>query len=699
MTCQVWIGADMPMTSPPAVPRPARGHAGLVVALIALVLLVLLVLTPATARALTVAVTWPDTVTVGQTGLTAQLTLTNTEAGVTTVCNAGQCEPPSEGIIVIPSCGAASVPPACDSPDPGVFTFAPTATSPPGTTCSFSPITGFTVTVVDAARGKLRVEPQGGPITLLSDLFTSCDIVLSFSVAHLPLIDGAPAVAGLQTHASVSAQTSAGNQPVGTARHVTTVLPPAVSPPGPPPPSPQPPPPPPPTAPVDLDHFKCYDALQAGFRQRTVGLRDQFGQRRARVVRTRELCNPVSKNEGRVLQPLAHLVCYETRDQNTRFVRRQVLVNNQFGRRKLTVTRPSRLCVPSLKRRTGGAPPSTPDPARLVDHFRCYDVTAQPAARTVTLRDQFRTSRTAVLRVVRLCNPVRKNNEPMRRARSHLVCYSIRDAQAFNPLAVRVRNQFGRAALRVRRPVTLCLPSFKEVIATEAAAAAPAGLDHFKCYEAEQPNFQPRTVGLRDQFGQAAAKVVATRQLCNPVSKNGGRILNRQAHLVCYETADAGIVPFPLRDVRVSNQFGIRALTVVRPATLCVPSLKRRGAGAAPTGPDPTRVLDHFRCYDVKPQPVARTVKLADQFKTSKTKVLRVVRLCNPVRKNEEPVRRPSAHLVCYSITEAAFPPLVVTVRNQFGVGALRVRRPQMLCLPSFKRLVAADGSALDNPA
>ena len=85
----------------------------------------------------------------------------------------------------------------------------------------------------------------------------------------------------------------------------------------PPPPVPPPvavPPPPPVIQPADLDHFKCYEALQPNFRQRTVGTRDQFGQRRARVLRTRQLCNPVSKNGGKVLQPRAHLVCYETRD-------------------------------------------------------------------------------------------------------------------------------------------------------------------------------------------------------------------------------------------------------------------------------------------------------------------------------------------------------------------------------------------------
>jgi len=253
---------------------------------------------------------------------------------------------------------------------------------------------------------------------------------------------------------------------------------------------------------------------------------------------------------------------------------------------------------------------------------------------------------------------------------------------------VRVRNQFGRAALRVRRPRTLCLPSFKQVIATPAApASAPKGLDHFKCYEAERPNFTQRTVGLRDQFGDAQARVIKTRQLCNLVRKKAGKVVNPRAHLVCYETRDLGVVPFQQREVRVTNQFGLRQLSARKPASLCVPSLKRRGT-AAPTGSNPTNVLDHFRCYDVKTQRTPKTVRLVDQFGRTTTKVVQVVRLCNPVRKNNEPVRRAQAHLVCYGIRDAQpFQPLSVRVRNQFGLASLRVRRPQTLCLPSFKQL------------
>ena len=690
----------------------------------ALALVAAWAMAPATAQAvpLTITVAMPSSVTVDQTGLQARITLTNTSLDKASprVCNAGECAD-AEGLSFIPSCGAPSPAFACATPDPGVFAFAPTA-SPVAGSCGESPLmTSLDVVVADAATGKLRLVPKAGAaITQLvlgpaGSATAACEIVLTFSVLEMPDTD-AGREDGVQTLQSVSATTvvtipgsgiavgtdTGTTQTTVVPRQVVTPPPPIQPPPiVPPPVIPPPVPPPPPVQPSDLDHFKCYEALQPNLRQRTVGTRDQFGQRRARVLRTRQLCNPVSKNGAKILQPRAHLVCYETRDTGNPTRPRTVLVTNQFGQRKLRTGRPNRLCVPSLKRRGTAAPPTTPNPTRLLDHFRCYDVQQQPAPRTVKLVDQFGTTTTKVVRVIRLCNPVRKNNEPVRRAKSHLVCYSITDSPVFRPLAVRVRNQFGRAALRIRRPETLCLPSFKQVVQTQVPSPAPAGLDHFKCYEAEQPQLPVRFVGLRDQFGQSEGQVVATRQICNPVRKNNGRVLNSHAHLVCYDTPSVGTVPFQPRDVRVSNQFGIRQLRAIRPVTLCVPSLKRKGAGAAPTGANPTLVLDHFRCYDVTPQAAARVVTLRDQFKVSKAKVVRVVRLCNPVRKNNEGIRRPQAHLVCYTITEGTFSPLAVTVRNQFGVAGLRVRRPQMLCLPSLKKLVTAAGAEITtaNPA
>ena len=107
-----------------------------------------------------------------------------------------------------------------------------------------------------------------------------------------------------------------------------------------------------------LDHFKCYDVrLQQHFQPFDVLLRDQFEGQAVRVLRPTTLCNPVVKCVGKdctpVLNPDAHLVCYETIDaQGTpQFELREVIVSNQFGKeQRLTVwRRKNLLCVPSLK--------------------------------------------------------------------------------------------------------------------------------------------------------------------------------------------------------------------------------------------------------------------------------------------------------------------------------------------------------------
>ena len=216
---------------------------------------------------------------------------------------------------------------------------------------------------------------------------------------------------------------------------------------------------------------------------------------------------------------------------------------------------------------------------------------------------------------------------------------------------------------------------------------AISGLDHFKCYAVTPTSTHKRTVTLTDQFGERMAVTGARRTLCNPVSKNDGKIVNPKAHLTCYATRDAAGT-FKPRRVRVVNQFGTGTLQVLRPASLCVPSLKRLGR-PRPSGKPPQALLDHFRCYDVKPRDVNVTVRLHDQFATTKTRVLRVTTLCNPVRKvkgdSVAKVRRPRAHLVCYAIRDTSRRHRV-TIRNQFETARLRTSRALTLCLPSLKK-------------
>ena len=277
--------------------------------------------------------------------------------------------------------------------------------------------------------------------------------------------------------------------------------------------------------PADLDHFKCYEALQPNFRQRTVGTRDQFGQRRARVLRTRQLCNPVSKNGGKVLQPRAHLVCYETRDTGNatppRTVRRDEPVRPAQAHDD--APEPAVRAVAEAQDGGRGADDAEPDAAA-----RPLPLLRRPAAAGDAdgearrpVRDDDDEGRAGHPAVQPRAQEQRAGAAGQVAPRL-LLDHRLADVP---PLAVRVRNQFGRAALRIRRPETLCLPSFKQVVQTRGAVGRAAGarpLQVLRGRAAAVPAALRRPA--RPVRAVARAQVVATRQLCNPVRKNNGRV-------------------------------------------------------------------------------------------------------------------------------------------------------------------------------
>jgi hypothetical protein len=200
---------------------------------------------------------FPASVTVGQTGLTGTYTLTHTSDGaeaalLATVCNAGECAGPSEGITLVPSCGAFNNIPVCITPDPGVFAIAPTATIAPGSSCGLPPTQIFDVTTVDATTGKVLFTPRGGAHITLGPAGTpsaSCQLRFTFDVKKEPTQDFRPNVAGKQTVQLGTADLSVnGLQGFGrgTSSGTTVNLPPVTPP---PPVAPPPPPPPPPCVP------------------------------------------------------------------------------------------------------------------------------------------------------------------------------------------------------------------------------------------------------------------------------------------------------------------------------------------------------------------------------------------------------------------------------------------------------------------
>jgi len=221
-----------------------------------------------------------------------------------------------------------------------------------------------------------------------------------------------------------------------------------------------------------------------------------------------------------------------------------------------------------------------------LDHYQCYRVKTARLRRTVKLKDQFGSRSGTVSARTTLCAPVSKNGGSVKDRRSHLACYATR-SKAFEPFQVTVKNQFTQGdVLNVVSVDSLCLPTGKRKPAGHPAPI-PTKLDHYLCYDVkpvEQP--PPRSVTLKDQFGSSQRRTTTPVLLCNPVSKNGGKILNRRAHLVCYSLAPTA----EPRNVKVtlSNQFEPGATAVVLDSrTLCLPSLKQ----LTPAKPDLTATI------------------------------------------------------------------------------------------------------------
>jgi hypothetical protein len=237
-------------------------------------------------------------------------------------------------------------------------------------------------------------------------------------------------------------------------------------------------------------------------------------------------------------------------------------------------------------------------------------------------------------------------------------------------------------AVALSMAAILVLATFGGNAAATRAKFAALPLDHYACYPSTFGAFKTRRATLADQFGKRAAVIRQPVRLCTPVRKNGLALINPRAHLVCYPiTVSPQFTP---RTVVVKNQFGSMTLTVARPETLCLPSSK---ATTGAPGPVP-RKLDHYTCYTIDPHGTfkSRVVKLADQFGTSSDTVVTPVRLCAPTRKNASPLIRPRLHLVCYQIRSAR-KGRRVTVRNQFGLLKGLPGLRQQLCVPSTKTL------------
>lgn len=208
-------------------------------------------------------------------------------------------------------------------------------------------------------------------------------------------------------------------------------------------------------------------------------------------------------------------------------------------------------------------------------------------------------------------------------------------------------------------------------------------LDYFKFYDVENKD-AAGDILLKGQFDQRAQKM-QVRLLDffgNPVSKNGERILDKNAHLAWYRGIQAAEPP---RRVVLENQFGkfdIRTGTVYG---LLTPTQKVEQGSVFP------KELSHFKVFrllDAEEAP-GKVVKLRDQFGPDQATVRLPLYFAVPVAKRHGektfPVFNERAHLLIFSITTKAIEK-AIRIRNQFHANAaVRIVRSLMLGVPSVK--------------
>lgn len=208
--------------------------------------------------------------------------------------------------------------------------------------------------------------------------------------------------------------------------------------------------------------------------------------------------------------------------------------------------------------------------------------------------------------------------------------------------------------------------------------------DHFFLYEANG-TFKGTKVTLMDQFSRAIkkAKVMDVDYFGNPVSKNGSRIFDKNAHLTWYKIYEDPESARPVQRVVIfENQFGKQKWLLGQPVYICVPTHKIREGLSFPSE------LNHFKAYKVlRWEFEARSVKLKDQFHRAyfEGRVRQPLYFCNPVVKNRGKIINKDFHLACYLVDTKGIPLRRIKIKNQFGTDILQMKGGRVLCVPTKK--------------
>jgi hypothetical protein len=210
------------------------------------------------------------------------------------------------------------------------------------------------------------------------------------------------------------------------------------------------------------------------------------------------------------------------------------------------------------------------------------------------------------------------------------------------------------------------------------------GVDHFLFYDiATQEGGE--VIRVKTQFDKRPEKIGlrAAVLFANPVSKNGEKIVDRNAHLTFYVAYDR--IPDPTRVVDYTDQFGKRRVYIGRKFGFLSPTQKAHEGSKFP------KRLDHYVAFEVLDygEPVNRPVRLRDQWGRYESRVLYPAFFAAPSKKwhdcEVDDINNEKTHLAIYRITPNAAEKHAKS-RDQFGSRPIHAGRTALLAVPCKKR-------------
>jgi hypothetical protein len=225
------------------------------------------------------------------------------------------------------------------------------------------------------------------------------------------------------------------------------------------------------------------------------------------------------------------------------------------------------------------------------------------------------------------------------------------------------------------------------ILASNRGARAQVPLlPRFHCYEVDRGKITSIPgVKLAGPLGTTTVTLRRLERLCNPVFTPDARENPRGLfvdHLTAYDIRASTAGFTPVKNLEVTDEFGLHVIDVLRASFLLVPTSKSLDQSPPP----PVPLIDHFECYRIKGAVFRQSgLSITDQFGTATMDVKRPVAFCVPVSKNDEPVPDPDARLMCYDARARPPRPDVgdIFINNQFGAQTIQVTRSRELCVPA----------------